>query len=87
MSREEASSIHAEQTIAHTRVLTSLCVCPKCGRAMAERDEVRMVREDGSCQVVGSVMACPECDTEHWMFHSHMPKHVRMQALRDRSVV
>jgi hypothetical protein len=77
---------YARHRIAYTAVQVEMHVCEYCGRPFAETDRVQAVRESGGRVVVGAVRMCRSCQSDSWMFRSHMPSVGRARQ-RSRKIV
>ncbi|NUR69243.1 MAG: hypothetical protein HOU81_00225 [Hamadaea sp.] len=64
---------HVVAVYAYTSIRLMLEYCQRCGRPMQEAHHVATVRADGVRLSLGAVRACRSCDTESWLFRSHMP--------------
>lgn len=60
--------------------------CPQCGSWAYESAELTVHHEVRGLERVGNVKACRKCQSESWMFVSHMP-HAIAARERDRKVI
>lgn len=73
IGRKEYSYVRfADHHLSYTVIQVDPVVCRRCGTAMAERHLVSRLTE-GVRTTVGSVRMCRNCQSEAWLFHSHMP--------------
>jgi hypothetical protein len=70
---------YVDHHLSYTVIQVDPVVCRRCGAAMAERHLVGRL-SNGVRTTVGAVRMCRNCQSEAWLFHSHMPATRRARA-------
>jgi hypothetical protein len=77
---------YVQHHYAYTVIQVDLVRCDRCGRELAERHDIRYVRE-GALTSIGAVRMCRGCQADGWLFHSRMPAAARARAIGRKVVL
>ncbi|MEV0272381.1 hypothetical protein AB0H43_26695 [Hamadaea sp. NPDC050747] len=78
---------HVVAVYAYTSIRLMLEYCQRCGRPMQEAHHVATVRADGVRLSLGAVRSCRTCDSDSWLFRSHMPATHEARRQADKTVL
>lgn len=76
-----AKPVINHEVVAHTQIELDPDVCPVCGNETMVTHTLSRWDNAEKRYVTGSMKKCSECDREHWLFTSHMPRAVAARKL------